>query len=128
MLKAEGDLLWSTIGSTPNKYDFTHADWLAEYAQTHKMLFGATHLVWHDCLPSWFKDTVNQENAKDIMLNHIKTAVKQFAGKIHLSTVVNEVIDRADGKTDGLRKTPWLELLGPECSWHADPCVLEYRL
>lgn len=114
MLIAEGDLLWSSIRPSPSDYDFTRADLLVNYAQTQKMLLGATHLVWHECLPSWFKETVNQQNAKDIMLNHIKTVAERYAGKIHFWTVVNEAVEPSDGRADGLRDTPWLRLLGPD--------------
>lgn len=49
-----------------------------------------------------------------MMLNHIKTVVGRYAGKIHFWTVVNEAVEPSDGRSDGLRNTPWLRLLGPD--------------
>jgi endo-1,4-beta-xylanase len=37
-----------------------------------------------------------------------------FRGQLHSWDVVNEAIEPDDGQPDGLRKTPWLELIGPD--------------
>lgn len=112
ILVPENDMKWTTIRPTPDTFNFVEGDWLAKFAQEHKMLLRGHTLVWHESLPSWFKDTVNSQNAKQVLLEHIETVVGHYAGKMHSWDVVNEVIEPLDGRSDGLRNTPWLQLLG----------------
>jgi endo-1,4-beta-xylanase len=109
----EGELKWAALRPSLDKFDFTQADWLAEFARTHGMLFRGHTLVWNQALPEWFKDTVNSHNAREILVKHIATVVGHYAGKIHSWDVVNEGIELKDGRSDGLRNTPWLQFLGP---------------
>ncbi len=114
LLVAEADLLWQVLRPTPDSFNFTPGDWLANFADTHNLLFGATHLVWHEAMPQWFKNTVNSQNAKQILLDHITTVVSHYAKKVNLWYVVNEAVLPEDGRNDGLRNTPWLQFLGPD--------------
>lgn len=114
MLVTEGDLKWGDyLRPSPDRFNFTRADWLVNFARDRDMLFRGHTLVWK-YVPKWFKDTVNGQNAEQVLLKHIKTIVERYAGQIHAWDVVNEAILPKDGRTDGLRKTPWLELLGPD--------------
>lgn len=111
ILVPECELKW-TYGNTnlrpsPDSFNFTKADWMVNFAKNHGLLFRGHTLVWHDSLPSWFKETVNIQNAGAILENHISTVVKRYAGKIHSWDVVNEVIRAEDGRNDKLRISPW---------------------
>ena len=99
---------------TPDTFDFTAGDWTADFAQKHNLLFRGHTLVWHQGLPPWFEETVKQENAREILVNHVQTVAKHFAGRIHSWDLLNEAIELGDGRSDNLRKTPWLEFIGPE--------------
>ncbi|HAA27812.1 MAG TPA: glycosyl hydrolase family 10 [Cyanobacteria bacterium UBA8553] len=110
----ENDMKWTTLRPTPDSFNFVQSDWLAEFAQEHKMLLRGHTLVWHEALPTWFKNTVNRQNALPILLKHIETVAGRYAGKIHSWDVVNEVVLPKDGRSDGLRNTPWLQFLGPD--------------
>lgn len=114
MLVPEDELKWRNLRPTPNSFDFTQSDWLARFARTHNMLFRGHTLVWHAKLPKWFKSTVNRQNAEQIMLKHITTVAGHYAGKIHSWDVVNEAVSPKDGRSDGLRNTPWLKFLGSD--------------
>ena len=111
-------LKWSTpknpLRPNPDSFDFSAADEMLEFAHTHGMLFRGHTLVWHESLPDWFASNVNYQNAKQILEKHINTVVGRYAGKIHSWDVVNEAIEPRDGRSDGLRKTPWLKLLGTD--------------
>ncbi|WGV27779.1 endo-1,4-beta-xylanase [Halotia branconii] len=117
VLVPEWELKWHVgkkpLRPSPYNFDFTRADWMANFAKTHGLLLRGHTLVWHESLPPWFKSTVNRQNAKQFLERHIKTVVKRYAGKIHSWDVVNEAIDTSDHRSDGLRTTPWLKLLGP---------------
>lgn len=118
MLVPEWEFKWSAgnrpLRPAPDKFDFSATDWMANFAQTNKLLYRGHTLVWGLSLPGWFKETVNRQNAEQFLVNHIKTVVGRYAGQMHSWDVVNEAIEPFDERSDGLRKTPWLEFLGPD--------------
>ncbi len=118
ILLPEWGLKWhvnpNALRPTPESFDFTAADWMLNFAKTHGMEYRGHTLVWHESLPPWFEDTVNNQNAKTFLEKHIQTVVRRYRGQIHSWDVVNEAIKTEDGHPDGLRKTPWLEFLGED--------------
>lgn len=114
MLVPEDELKWKSLRPSPNSFDFTRSDRLAQFAKTHNLLFRGHTLLWHARLPSWFKSTVNHRNARQIMLEHIAKVAGHYAGQIHSWDVVNEAVFPQDGRSDGLRITPWLKFLGSD--------------
>lgn len=115
MLVAENDLKWLALRPTPNTFDFSKGDWLAKFASKHRMLFRGTPLVWDRALPSWFKKTINSENAERLLVEHITRVTKHYAGKIYSWDVVNEAIDvKRSQRRDGLLLTPWLRFVGED--------------
>ena len=114
LLVPENDLKWNTLRPSPDSFNFVEGDWLAKFARDHKMLFRGHTLVWHQSLPEWFKNTVNRQNALGVMLKHIETVVGHYAGNVHSWDVVNEAVFLQDGRSDGLRNTPWLQFLGSD--------------
>jgi len=114
-LVADGnDLKFSDrLRPTPTTYDFTTGDWTIHWAEQHGLLFRGHCLLWWNGLPKWFNGYVNAANAKQVLVDHINTVVKHYAGRMYSWDVVNEPIYH-DGRPDGLRRKPWLDLLGPE--------------
>lgn len=114
ILVPEWELKWGTLRPSPKEFNFTPGDWLLKFAQQHKMLFRGHTLVWHNDLPSWFAEKVDSGNAEQMLRQHIKTVVGHYAGKVHSWDVVNEAVLLKDGRSDGLRQWPWLQLLEPD--------------
>ncbi len=114
ILVPELELKWEALRPGPDEFDFKGGDWLYEYTKSNKMLYRGHTLVWEAALPSWFESTVNARNAKSILLDHISTVVRHYAGKMHSWDVVNEAFRIEDGRPDGLKSTPWLQFIGPE--------------
>ncbi|BAZ30895.1 endo-1,4-beta-xylanase [Cylindrospermum sp. NIES-4074] len=118
MLVPEWELKWfagkQPLRPSPDSFDFQMGDWMVNYAKTHDLLFRGHTLVWHESLPPWFRNTVNRQNAREFLAQHIKTVMQHYAGKIHSWDVVNEAINLGDNRSDGLRTTPWLKLLGTD--------------
>lgn len=108
------ELKWNLLRPSLDDFDFSKSDRMAEFARSHKMLFRGHTLVWHAALPKWFENRVNRQNAEQVLVKHIKTVAGHYAGKMHSWDVVNEAIKVADKRSDGLRKSPWLKLLGPD--------------
>jgi len=114
ILVPENALKWDTVRPESKKFDFEPGEELYNFTSQHKMLFRGHTLVWHHSLPEWVEKEVNPQNAKNILTEHIQTVVGHFQGRVHSWDVVNEAIELTDNRPDGLRKTPWLEWLGPE--------------
>lgn len=114
MLVPENELKWKALRPSPNRFNFTRGDWMAEFAREHGMLFRGHNFVWHRNLPEWFAGTVNSQNAEQILLKHIATVAGHYAGRVHSWDVVNEAIDPKDKRSNGLRNSPWLKFLGPD--------------
>lgn len=110
----EGALKWRPLRPTPTSFDFRASDWLLDFAQNHKLLMRGHTLVWHQSIPDWFETYVNTANAQAILVEHIRTVVGRYSGKLHSWDVVNEVLEPNDNCPDGLRKKPWLSLIGPD--------------
>ncbi|HZU09031.1 MAG TPA: endo-1,4-beta-xylanase [Pseudacidobacterium sp.] len=113
LLVAENAMKWPALHPAPDKYNFAPADSILAFAEAHKQQLRGHNLCWHEALPDWFRSVVTKENANHVLAEHIRTVAGHFAGKLHSWDVVNEAIDPKDGRPDGLRKSPWLELAGP---------------
>jgi endo-1,4-beta-xylanase len=114
ILVAENAMKWSSLRPAAGVYAFTPADRLFEFAARHGQLVRGHNLCWHEQLPPWFAKTATKENARDLLTDHIETVAGHYAGRVHSWDVVNEAVHLPDGRPDGLRKSPWLELIGPE--------------
>ncbi|EDX84889.1 Glycosyl hydrolase family 10 [Synechococcus sp. PCC 7335] len=118
LLVEGGGLKWfltpSPLRPAPNTFDFTAADWMLRFSQTNQVKMRGHTLVWHQSLPPWFEETVNNRNAEQVMHSHIRTVAGRYRGQMHSWDVVNEAIRVQDGRSDGLRKSPWLEFMGPD--------------
>lgn len=114
MLVDEFTTYWKWLRPSPDTFNFKNVDRLMRFAElTGKKVRGHV-LVWHYAMPGWFEKVANKQNARDLLVNHIHTVVGHLKGRIDTWDVVNEAIEPMDGRADGLRKSPWLELIGPE--------------
>jgi endo-1,4-beta-xylanase len=104
---------WAAIRPSVSTFDFTESDLFAKFAVANHILLRGHPLVWHRALPDWLKPTLNRQNARQILTEHIQTVVKRYAGKVHSWDVVNEAIDIGP-RSDNLTNSPWLEFLGPD--------------
>ncbi len=109
ILVVGNELKWDKIHPSQDKFDFEEGDWLVEFARDRGMLFRGHTLVWHQAVPDWLKNTIDSQNAEQLMVNHIREVAGHYAGKMHSWDVVNEALD--DGE---FRKTLWLDNIGPE--------------
>jgi endo-1,4-beta-xylanase len=105
---------WDQTRPSSTTFDFQEVDRIVNFAASNRMLVRGHPLVWHLANANWMKDTINQQNAAQILTDHIQTVLKRYAGKITAWDVVNEAIDVKDGRADGLKNTPWLEFLGSD--------------
>lgn len=114
ILVPERALKWRWLRPSPEVFDFSDGDWLADFAAQHGMAFRGHPLVWHRGLPDWFQTNVHPLNAEQMLTDHIEKVVSHYAGKVHSWDVVNEAVFPQDGRSDGFRESPWLKMLGPQ--------------
>jgi endo-1,4-beta-xylanase len=92
-----------------DEYDFTLADKMVEYAQTHQLKVNGHTLIWHSQLPAFMKYMQSADSVKNFFVNHIETVAKRYDGKIFSWDVVNEALE----ENGTLRKSIFLDKLGP---------------
>lgn len=114
LLVAENAMKWKALRPSPTTYNFAPADAILAFADAHGQRLRGHNLCWHEALPDWFQATATRENARRLLIDHIRYVAGHFAGKLHSWDVVNEAIDIKDGRPDGLRKSPWFDLIGPD--------------
>jgi endo-1,4-beta-xylanase len=114
ILVAENAMKWHRLRPTATTFDFTQADKLMRFAGLAGQRVRGHNLCWQESIPAWVKTTATKDNAKQLLVNHIQTVAGRYRGRIHSWDVVNEAVNPKDGRGDGLRKSPWMEWLGPE--------------
>ncbi len=111
---AENAMKWGALRPSPDGFNFDQADALVAFAEANRMKIRGHNLVWHRDNPKWFEAQATAANARGLLVAHIETVVGRYAGRMHSWDVVNEAIDVADGRPDGLRNSPWLRLVGED--------------
>ena len=111
----ENALKWERVHPEPGRYDFAVPDQFVTFGEQNGMVLIGHTLVWHNQTPRWvFEDAtgkpVNRDTLLQRMRDHIQTVVGRYRGKIRGWDVVNEALDE-DGS---LRRSPWLDIIGPE--------------
>jgi endo-1,4-beta-xylanase len=126
ILFTEDDLLWWRLRPTPDsELDFHYADQFMAFAERHRQLVLAAHLVWDEGFgEEWTEDDLwgmDEEMARGLILDTIDAVVGRYRGRVAAWVVVNEAIDAHE--EDGLRRDyPWYETIGPSYiaeSFHA---------
>ena len=118
ILVAGNAMKWDALRPSPDVFDFTEADRMMRFAKITGKQVRGHNLCWHQALPGWFWRTANKDTARSLLTEHIRVVVGHFRGQIQSWDVVNEAIEEAvwngERRPDGLRMTPWLELIGPD--------------
>jgi endo-1,4-beta-xylanase len=104
---------WDQIRPSATTFDFGETDKMVKFASDHKMLVRGHPLAWYNAAAPWMKETINRQNARQILTSHIKTVVGRYAGKMHSWDVVNEAIELKNGQS-ALRKDLWSDSIGPD--------------
>lgn len=113
ILVAENAMKWSSLRPTASTYNFAPADRLFAFAAAYRQQVRGHNLCWHEQLPAWFSSVATKDNAATLLTQHIQTVAGRYTGRVHSWDVVNEAVYLQDGRPDGLRNSPWLQLIGP---------------
>lgn len=130
IIMAEHDMKFEALHPERDRYDFSRADAMVEFAQEHDIKVIGHALTWFHVLPRWVVEgDFSRDELMEILHDHIQTVVSHYRGQIYYWDVVNEPVE-ADGT---LRETIWYKVIGPEyidlaLRWthEADPDALLY--
>jgi endo-1,4-beta-xylanase len=115
VLTAENALKWDALRPGPDRFDFSAADRVAEIARRWGLPMHGHTLVWHEALPDWTRAALaGGQDPTALLTQHITRVVSRYAGVVASWDVVNEFVERNDRRPDGLRRSPWLEAIGPD--------------
>jgi endo-1,4-beta-xylanase len=111
---AENAMKWAALRPSADSFRFDQADALVAFAEQNKIKIRGHNLVWHLDNPKWFDAAMTPANARAMLVSHIETVVGRYAGRMHSWDVVNEAIEVRSGRSDGMRNSPWLRLVGDD--------------
>ncbi len=111
LMTPENAMKFKSLHPERDRYNFTDAEVLVNFAKANQMQVHGHTLVWYRNLPDWL---TNQEWTREELINilrqHIYTVVGHYRGQIASWDVVNEAVNN-DGS---LRDTIWLQTIGLE--------------
>jgi endo-1,4-beta-xylanase len=109
MAEPENAMKFGPIHPGASTYNFGPADAVVEFAMGHKMAVRGHTLVWHRQNPQWLTaGGLTPGQLSEALLDHIRTVVGRYAGKVYGWDVVNESFND-DGS---LRSTIWCDKPG----------------
>lgn len=113
----ENAMKMGPIHPQENKYNWSDADAIVDFAVKNHIKVRGHNLCWHEQTPRWlFKDSLGKPVSKAVLLrrlkDHITTVVSRYKGKIYAWDVVNEAID--DDSTKFLRNSEWYQICGED--------------
>jgi endo-1,4-beta-xylanase len=133
LLTPGNELKWPRLHPTPDTYNFSDADWMVNFCQSHGMLVHGHNLCWNSprANPDWFSSVLTPQNAAQQLTEYITTVVGRYRGRVESWDVVNEPVVYWSHRPDGLYPGVWINLLGPQyldIAFHAakatDPAAL----
>lgn len=110
LIVPENEMKWDRLEPAPVRFDFSASDQLLAFARAEGLAMRGHTLVWHQQLPNWVQELPGPE-LRQALERHIRTVAGHYRGQLQSWDVVNEPI--ADDGT-GLRRSLWLEKLGPD--------------
>lgn len=116
-LTPENAMKMGPIHPEENRYYWTDADSIVNFAQANKLRVRGHALCWHEQTPRWlFKDAAGKQVTKEVLLqrlkSHIEAVAGRYKGRVYAWDVVNEAI--ADDPQQFLRDSEWYRICGED--------------
>jgi endo-1,4-beta-xylanase len=106
----ENEMKWGVVEpNVQGQFNWSGADQIVNFAQTHGQRIRGHNLVWHSQLPGWLTGGhFTNAQLTSIMQHHIATEVGRYQGRVAVWDVVNEPFNE-DGS---LRSDLWTQAMG----------------
>ena len=96
---------WDHLRPGTDTFDFSLADELVAFAETHAQAVHGHTLLWFNALPDWVTErSWTRSQQRRLAKEHIRRVAGRYAGRIHSWDVINEAVDDTSGR---LRDTMW---------------------
>jgi endo-1,4-beta-xylanase len=118
----ENEIKWQWMSHRPDEEDFSIPDRIVDFATRHALAVRGHNLLWYWRTPDWFKALPPGLGAERAMLRRITELCRRYRGRVFCWDVVNEPIYVEHGRADDLRKTVFLDEVGPaylDLAYHA---------
>lgn len=110
-ITAENAMKFGALHPSETEFRFKAADGIVAFAQQHNMRVHGHTLLWPQKVPDWIKNYKGDRKAwENLLRTHIHTVVNHFKGKVVSWDVVNEAV----AESGALKKSIWLDKLGPD--------------
>lgn len=113
IITPEYEMKWDAVSQNPGGPDYSAADELMAFSSANGLAFHGHTLWWHEAIPAALRNTSGKRFIK-AALDHLQTTVTRYAGRLHSWDVVNEPLEPAHDRKDGLRETPFVAAFGPD--------------
>jgi len=122
MFFPDNQLKFKNVQPNQGDFRFAYPDSLIDFALANGKTTRGHCLIWHSYSqnPTWLTakwyGTSKWTRAQllAIMKTHIMTVVGHYKGRIKEWDVVNEGVSTGDGHPNGLRRSPWQQLIGDD--------------
>jgi GH35 family endo-1,4-beta-xylanase len=118
VITPENSMKPGPVHPAEDMWSWTRPDTLVDFCAQNNMRTVGHTLVWHSQTNPWFFEGATREIALRRLRTHIQTLVGRYTGRMFGWDVVNEAIadggDETTARTENLRRTRWLEIVGPD--------------
>ena len=118
LVTPEYEMKWDAVCRHPQEPDYGPSDRLVAFAADQGLAFHGHTLWWHEAIPAAYRE-VPGSTFSEAALRHLRETVSRYAGRLHSWDVVNEGLEPAHERQDGLRRTPFLDSMGADYIGHA---------
>lgn len=119
LITPENEMKWLSVEPEAGVFDFSPLEPAEAFCQQQKAQMRGHVLVWYkDAVrDGWLKEALSDPAAArqaGVMERHIAAVMARYKGRLHSIDVVNEAIDYKNSATEGLRRTPWIDVYGED--------------
>ena len=107
------ELKFDQLHAIQDEWRFGPGDKLVDFALSNGRLCRGTTHVWWNSTPPWVEGLAPGAEAEAALVAHIETVTDRYKGRLRSWDVVNEPIAHDPAEKGPLRRTTWLEKLGP---------------
>jgi len=113
LIAPEFEMKWDAIVRHPSEPDYAVSDTLVSFAAENALVFHGHTLWWHEAVPAALQSVTDRQFIH-AALEHLVALTARYSGRLHSWDVVNEPLEPAHGRKDGLRNSRFLVALGPD--------------
>jgi endo-1,4-beta-xylanase len=114
VLVPENEMKWRWMSHHRGEEDFSVPDRIVGFAARHRLALRGHNLLWYWQTPDWFKALPDRASAERAMVERITAMCRRYRGRVFCWDVVNEPIYVGHGRADALRRTVFLDQIGPD--------------